>query len=225
VNNTAPENQRASRVARLVLVDDHPLVRERLADVINREPDLKICGEAEDRFTAVEVIKASNPDLVLVDITLKDSNGMELIRDISARWPGLRMLVISMHDEGLYAERVIRNGAHGFITKQQATRDILVAIRRVLEGNIYVSEAIASRMLNRINRPEATPRDTPSTGLTERETQVFELIGRGLHTGQIAERMAIGTSTVETYRARIKEKLNLQEGELLQRAIAWVHRG
>ena len=129
--------------ARILLVDDHPLVRERLTEVINRETDLLVCGEAEDRHGALAAISAKHPDLAIIDLALKNSDGLELIKDIRPRWPVLRMLVVSMHDESLYAERVIRAGALGFITKQEATRKILVAIRRVLTGAIYLNEKIA----------------------------------------------------------------------------------
>ena len=127
--------------ARILLVDDHPLVRERLAEVINREADLTVCGEAEDRHEAIAAIPTMRPDLVIVDLTLKNSDGLELIKDIRTRWPKVRMLVVSMHDESLYAERVIRAGALGYITKQEATRNILLAIRRVLAGGIYLTKA------------------------------------------------------------------------------------
>jgi DNA-binding NarL/FixJ family response regulator len=210
---------------RVLLVDDHPLVRERLADIINSEDDLMVCGEAEDRGQAIDSIKASLPDLVIVDITLKDSDGLELIKDIHSRWPGLRILVVSMHDESLYAERVIRAGALGYITKQEATRNILLAIRRVLDGNIYVNERIATLIISRLALPTLDVEETPSKFLADRELQVFELTGHGLDNRQIAERLHIGVKTVETYRLRIREKLKLETpGQLLQAAIAWVHK-
>ena len=131
-------------------MDDHPLVRERLAEVINREADLIVSGEAEDRHEAIEAILAKPPDLVIVDLTLKNSDGLELIKDIRARWPKMRMLVVSMHDESLYAERVIRAGAMGYITKQEATRKILLAIRRVLAGSIYLNEKVANHIISRL---------------------------------------------------------------------------
>jgi DNA-binding NarL/FixJ family response regulator len=216
---------RPGKRVRILLVDDHPLVRERLADIINAEDDLAVCGEAEDRGHAIESIKTSLPDLAIIDITLKDSDGLELIKDIHSRWPSLRMLVVSMHDESLYAERVIRAGALGYITKQEATRNILLAIRRVLDGNIYVNERIATQIISRLALPMLDAEETPSKFLADRELQVFELTGHGLDTRQIAECLRIGVKTVETYRLRIREKLKFENpGQLLQAAIAWVHK-
>jgi DNA-binding NarL/FixJ family response regulator len=209
-----------------LIVDDHPLVRERLGDVINREKDMEVCGEAEERFQAIELINQAPPDLAIIDITLKNSDGLELIKDIHARWPKLPMLVVSMHDESLYAERVLRAGARGYITKQEATRNILLAIRRILDGHIYLNERVATQILTRIASPGAHSSTNlrPTDMLADRELQVFELTGRGLNARQIADRLHIGTKTVETYRARIREKLNLKDGtELLQLAITWTH--
>ena len=209
---------------RILLVDDHPMVRERLAEVINRETDLVVCAEAEDRHQAIEAISARQPGLVIVDITLKNSDGVELIKDIHSRWPGLLVLVVSMHDESLYAERVLRAGARGYITKQEATRSILQAIRRVLEGQIFLSEAIASQILGRMTTARPGEVLGPVESLADRELQVFELTGRGLNTRQIAQQLHIGVKTVETYRHRIREKLNLQHPtDLLRSAIAWTH--
>jgi DNA-binding NarL/FixJ family response regulator len=217
---TKPQN-----LIRILLVDDHPMVRERLADVIREEPDLTVCGEAEDRAHALELIKAQQPDLAIIDITLRDSDGFELIKDIHAAWSNLRMLVVSMHDESLYAERVIRAGALGYITKQEATRNILVAIRRVLEGNIYVNERVATQIISRLALPTIDDCQPSVKSLADRELQVFELTGHGLDTRQIAERLGIGVKTVETYRSRIREKLNIREpSHLLQAAITWVHK-
>jgi len=209
-----------------MLVDDHPLVRERLGEVINREKDMQVCGEAEERFAAIDLINQSPPDLAIIDITLKNSDGLELIKDIHSRWPKLPMLVVSMHDETLYAERVLRAGARGYITKQEATRNILLAIRRILNGHIYLNERVATQILTRIASPGAVVSTNlrPTDMLADRELQVFELTGRGLNPRQIAERLHIGIKTVETYRARIREKLNLKDGtELLQLAITWSH--
>jgi DNA-binding NarL/FixJ family response regulator len=210
--------------ARILLVDDHPLVRERLAEVINREPDLTVCGEAEDRHEAVAAIPARRPNLVIVDLALKNSDGLELIKDVHSRWPKVHMLVVSMHDESLYAERVIRAGAQGYITKQEATRKILLAIRRVLGGGIYLNERVAAHIIGRLANQSGVVAATPTEVLADRELQVFGLIGRGLNTREIAARLHIAVKTVETYRARIKEKLRLKDSsELLQLAIAWTH--
>jgi DNA-binding NarL/FixJ family response regulator len=210
---------------RILLVDDHPLVRERLTEVINREADLTVCGEAEDRDQAIAAIPAQRPHLVIVDLTLKNSDGLELIKDIRSRWPKLRMLVVSMHDESLYAERIIRAGALGYITKQEATRNILVAIRRVLEGTIYLNEKIASRIISRLTAHPGAVVATPPELLSDRELQVFDLTGQGLNTGEIASRLHVAVKTIETYRARIREKLKLKNAsELLQSAISWTHK-
>jgi DNA-binding NarL/FixJ family response regulator len=209
-----------------MLVDDHPLVRERLTELIQAEPDLVVCAEAEDRHQALEGITAHQPDLIIVDLTLRDSDGLELIKDIHSRWPKLKMLVVSMHDESLYAERVIRAGALGYITKQEATRNILVAIRRVIDENIFLSERIATHIISRLTANVGAVAASPAELLTDRELQVFELTGRGYNTREIAQKLRIGVKTAETYRARIKEKLKLKDAsELLQLAISWTHKG
>jgi DNA-binding NarL/FixJ family response regulator len=209
---------------RILLVDDHPMVRERLAEIINREADLTICGEAEDRHEAITAIPTKRPDLVIVDLTLKNSDGLELIKDIHLRWPKVVMLVVSMHDESLYAERVIRAGAQGYITKQEATRKILLAIRRVLAGGLYLNEKVAMGIISRLTTHEGSAAANPAEQLADRELQVFELTGGGLNTNEIADRLHIAVKTVETYRARIKEKLKLKDSsELLRWAISWTH--
>jgi len=203
-------------------VDDHPVVREGLAESINRQTDLMVCGEAEDRHAAIEVIQQSKPDLVIVDLALKTSSGIELIKDIHARWPRLAILVVSMHDATLYAERALRAGAKGYLTKQEATRSIVEAIRSVLEGEIYLNEKTAANMVGRLTGSTDSVSDSVLGVLAEREMQVFELTGHGFSTRQIAERLHIDVKTVETYRARIKEKLRLKDSnELLQLAIRW----
>jgi DNA-binding NarL/FixJ family response regulator len=217
-----PAPRAGKKRARILLVDDHPLVRERLTEIINREADLIVCGEAEDRHEALAAIPAKQPDLAIIDLSLKSSDGLELIKDIRPRWPELRVLVVSMHDESLYAERVIRAGALGFITKQEATRKILVAIRRVLAGTIYLNENIACHIISRLTSHAPTVGATPPELLSDRELKVFGMTGRGLNISEIADRLHIAVKTVETYRARIKEKLKLKDSsELLQLAISW----
>jgi DNA-binding NarL/FixJ family response regulator len=207
--------------ARIVLVDDHPMVRERLAEVINREPDLSVCGEAEDRGGALEVIEREKPRLAIVDLTLKRSNGLDLIKDLRVMHPDLLILVLSMQDENLYAERVIRAGAHGYITKQEATRKILDAIRLVMAGKVFLSEEISAEILSRmLGKSRGAMRSLDV--LSDRELQVFGLVGEGFGTRQIAEQLGLDVKTVETYRTRIKEKLELKDAsELLRQAIAW----
>jgi DNA-binding NarL/FixJ family response regulator len=216
------QNRQLSK-KRVLLVDDHPLVREGLAESINRESDLMVCAEADDRHEALGAIEQNRPDLVIVDLALKSSSGIELIKDIYSRWPRLPMLVVSMQDEALYAERALRAGAKGYLTKQEATRDILEGIRRVLNGEIYLNQKTASHVLGRLMASrEGATKDPVVDLLAEREMQVFELTGHGLSTRQIAERLHIDVKTVETYRARIKEKLMLNDSsQLLQLAIKW----
>jgi DNA-binding NarL/FixJ family response regulator len=208
---------------RIVLIDDHPMVRERLAEVINRETDMVVCGEAEDRGSALEVISRENPDLAIVDLTLKRSNGLDLIKDLHVMHPKLLVLVLSMQDETLYAERVIRAGAHGYITKQEATRKILNAIREVLGGKVFLSPEISADILSRmLGKSKGAIRSLEV--LSDRELQVFDLVGQGFGTRQIAEQLGLDVKTVETYRSRIKEKLEIRDAsELLRKAIAWKH--
>ena len=212
-----------SNRTRIVLVDDHPMVRERLAEVINRETDMVVCGEAEDRGSALEVITRENPDLAIVDLTLKRSNGLDLIKDLHVMHPKLLVLVLSMQDETLYAERVIRAGAHGYITKQEATRKILNAIREVLGGKVFLSPEISADILSRmLGKSKGAIRSLEV--LSDRELQVFDLVGQGFGTRQIAEQLGLDVKTVETYRSRIKEKLEIRDAsELLRKAIAWKH--
>jgi DNA-binding NarL/FixJ family response regulator len=211
---------------RILLVDDHPMVRERLAAAIHEQPDLVVCGEAEDRFTALELIESTAPHLAIVDLTLKQSHGLELIKDIRSRYPELAILVVSMHDELLHAERVIRAGARGYITKQEATDKIMVAIRRVLGGDVYMSEKMATRIATGAMGSRKGANTLPVARLSDRELRVFEMLGQGHNTRQIADDLHLDMRTIETYRARIKEKLDLKDAnELLQHAIRWMQAG
>jgi DNA-binding NarL/FixJ family response regulator len=211
---------------RILLVDDHPMVRERLAEAIAREPDLEVGGEAEDRFGALEAVAASRPDLAIIDLTLKRSHGTELIKDLRTQYPEVRILVVSMHDELLHAERVIRAGAHGYITKQEATRKIVLAIRTVLNGEVYLGEKIAARIAAGAVGHSRSENTLPVARLSDRELLVFEMIGRGLSTREIADELHLDLRTIETYRSRIKEKLVLRNAnELLQHAINWIQNG
>lgn len=213
---------KSGRVTKILLVDDHPVVRDGLTEAIRAEPDMDVCGAADDRHEAFRLAETAVPDLAVVDLLLKSSSGLELIKDLHARWPRLPILVVSMQEEKVYAERVLRAGARGYITKQRATRDIVAAIRRVLSGEIYLSEAIASAVIERLTSNPQTACDSITDSLTDRELQVFELTGVGLNTREIAERLQVDVKTVETYRARLKEKLHLKDGtELLKLAIRW----
>jgi DNA-binding NarL/FixJ family response regulator len=206
------------------LVDDHPLVREWLTQFIQREHDLTVCGEAEDTQEAFKGIAETKPAIVIADISLKSTHGLELVKDLQVQYPDLPVLVLSMHDESLYAERVLRAGARGYITKQEATKKILLAIRQVIAGQIYISEKMASRMVHKMVMGRADNQKSPIERLTDRELEVFQLIGRGQATRRIAAELHLGIKTVESYRARIKEKLKLEDGtQLLQHAIQWVH--
>ncbi len=211
-----------SKPTRVLLVDDHPIVRERLAEIINREEDLAVCAEAEDRHGAIKAVEAAKPDMAIIDLALKNSSGLELIKDLHSRWPRLVILVVSMQDESLYAERVLRAGAQGYITKQEATRNIMLAIRSVLGGNIYLNQKTASTVIGRLTANPRRDEGDMAQLLTDRELQVFELTGNGLSTREIADQLHIDVKTVETYRVRIKDKLNLKgSSELLQLAIRW----
>jgi DNA-binding NarL/FixJ family response regulator len=207
---------------KVIIVDDHPLFRERLSELIKQELDMQICGEAEDAQQAIDLIQSTSPDLAIVDITLKTSSGLELIKSIKALSNGLPILVLSMHDESLYAERALRAGATGYITKHQSAHSVLSAIRRVLAGEIYLSETMTSGLLSSFTTGgKRMPR--PIDRLTDRELEVLELIGRGQTTRQIAETLKLGVPTIDTHRARIKEKMNFRTANELQHfAIRWV---
>ena len=210
--------------ARVLIVDDHPAVREALALRIGRQPDLEVCGEAADTIDALRLVAEILPDAAVVDISLKIGNGIDLIKRIKDRNDHVRILVWSMHSESLYAERALRAGALGYINKDQATDRIVEAIRRVLEGKVYLSEAMAERMLQRAvggAREEVTR--SPVDVLADRELEVFRLIGGGVKTAEIAERLHLSVKTVETYRDRIRQKLDLSDGTRLSHyATQWV---
>jgi DNA-binding NarL/FixJ family response regulator len=216
-----PRTKQTERT-KVLLVDDHPLVRQALRETLSREPDMAVCGEAEDRDGTLAAIEALRPDLAIVDLGLKNSDGIRLIQDIHDQHPRIFMLVLSMHDESLYAERAIRAGASGYISKQEAPQRIMQAVRTVLSGEIYWGEKVAAQIASKVARSVRRPNDLPANVLSEREMQVFELIGSGVATSGIAAMLHIGVSTVETHRTRIREKMNLKDaGELLQAAIRW----
>lgn len=208
---------------RVVIVDDHPVSRDGLAIRIAREPDLEVCGEAADIADALQVIDDSKPDIAIIDVSLETGNGIELVKEVKNRFPNVRMLVWSMYDESLYASRAIQAGAQGYINKKNVRETIIVAIRTVLEGNIYLSAEYSSKLLSGIARNNNHAVQLPSDTLTDRELEAFSLIGQGLKTAEIAERMELTQSTVETYRSRIKEKLQLKHAaELVREATCWV---
>jgi len=222
---SAPAKTRhgAGRAARVLVVDDHPVVRQGLRLLIDHEPDLEVCAEAETAADALRAVAAHKPDVAVVDLSLKGASGLELIKDIRVRHADLPVLVLSMSDESVYAERVLRAGATGYLMKEAATDEVLTALRRVLDGGIYLSEAMASRLLVQLVRGVPADGGSPVDRLSDRELEVFGLIGRGLGTGEIARRLHLSPKTIETYRAHIKQKLNLADAtELLQHAIYYV---
>ena len=205
------------------LVDDHPIVRQGLIKLIEQEAELEVCGESGTVAAALEDLKALGPDVVLVDISLEDSNGLELIKLVEDLGLQIPMLVLSMHDESLYAEHALRAGASGYVMKQAASNTLIQAIHKVLEGEIYVSKSMSSQMLKMAFRTGGEDTRTGTESLSLRELEVFELIGRGNSTREIADQLHLSVKTIETYRAHIKDKLQLRSGtELMQRAIHWV---
>jgi DNA-binding NarL/FixJ family response regulator len=208
---------------RILLVDDHPILRRGIAQLLQQEPDLVVCGEAESAHEALKAAEQTQPDLALVDISLKDSSGIELIKDMKIRWPNMPVLVPSMHDETFYAERVLRAGARGYVTKSEASAKVVEGIRTVLSGEIYVSEKVASKVIGQIvGGKRQAPEGFLVDRLSDREFEVFEQVGQGLQTRDIAERMHLSVKTIEAHRENIKKKLNLTNAtELLQHAIRW----
>jgi DNA-binding NarL/FixJ family response regulator len=208
---------------KILIVDDHPILRKGLSMVINQEPDLMVIGEAEDAQTALEMIESLMPDLVIVDLSLPGVDGIELIKTTKLRYRDLPALVVSMHDESLFAERALRAGARGYIMKQEAVENMLIAIRRVLNGEIFVSDKVATKMLETLISGDAKTVRSPLDLLSNRELTVFRLIGQGFKTSQIADRLHLSVKTIESYRSHIKEKLKIDTGtDLMKYAIQWV---
>jgi len=215
--------KKTSAKKRVYLVDDHPIVRQGLIKLIEQEAGLEVCGEAGKVSEALAAIRELDPDVILVDISLEDSNGLELIKLIDDLGLQIPMLVLSMHDESLYAEHALRAGASGYVMKQAASNTLIQAIEKVMEGEIYVSKNMSSQMLKMAFRSGGEETSTGTERLSLRELEVFELIGRGNSTREIAEQLNLSVKTIETYRAHIKDKLQLRSGtELMQRAIHWV---
>lgn len=205
------------------LVDDHPLVRQGLAQIINHETDMEVIGEAEDASHALHLIETKQPDLVIVDISLRGNNGLELIKNIKAVLPNLPILVFSMHDECVYAQRALRAGARAYVMKQESADKILLAIRRIIGGDIYVSHRVADQVLQQLVNGKTTGTESPIDRLSDRELEVIQLIGKGLSTREIASSLNLSVKTIESHRAHIKEKLNLRNAtELVQFSVQWV---
>jgi len=209
---------------RVLVVDDHAVLREGLVAQINAEPDLVVCGEAEDAQAAIGAAEKLAPDLVVADISLPGRNGLELIRDLHAIHPELPVLVLSMHDASLFAERVLRAGGRGYVSKQQSGGQLIQAIRHVLRGQIYLSDEVATRLLDSFaGRPDRLKPASPVELLTDRELEVFNLIGQAKETKDICVRLSMSAKTVEAHRANIKRKLKLKTGpELTRHAVLWV---
>jgi DNA-binding NarL/FixJ family response regulator len=207
---------------RVLLVDDHPIVRQGLALLIDREADLSVCGEADGARSAFHAIETLRPDIVVLDISLNGPDGLEVLKEIRVKTGSLPVLILSMHDESIYAERAMRAGANGYIMKQEATEKVLVAIRRILQGDVYLSERLTTTMLQQYVRGGAATKSSPLLNLTDRELEVFRLIGEGHGTRQIADELHLSVKTIESYQAHIKEKLALRNArELVQHAIEW----
>lgn len=209
-------------MTRIAIVDDHPMVRQGITVVLQAEKDIEICGEAESVSEALEMLDREKPDLAIVDLHLKNSSGLELIKDLQVRHPDMPVLVLSMRDEGFYAERVLRAGARGYVTKEEGPRKVIEGVRRVLAGDIFLSDRMASKVMSKIVGGLDKPGDSPMDQLTDRELEVFELIGQGLPTREVAERLHISPKTVDSHREHIKQKLQLDSStDLLKHAVEW----
>ena len=207
---------------KVLLVDDHPLVREGLVNLINQQANLEVCGEAGNEVQALEVINQTRPDVAVVDISLETGSGIELLKNIKVYHPAVKCLVLSMHDEGLYAERALHAGARGYIMKREAAKKVIAGIQAVYAGQLYVSEKIAAVMAEKFVGGKSSANASPIEALSDRELQVFELLGQGQSTRQISENLHVGFKTVQAYHARIKEKLQLANAsELMRAAIRW----
>jgi DNA-binding NarL/FixJ family response regulator len=217
-----PQVSVQTKKCRVLLVDDHPIVRQGLALLIDREGDLLVCGEADGAHSAFHAIQTLRPDIVVLDISLSGPDGLDVLKEIRMKTASLPVLILSMHDESIYAERAMRAGANGYIMKQEATEKVLVAIRRILQGEVYLSDRLTNTMLQQYVRGVSPTKMSPLVSLTDRELEVFRLIGEGHGTRQIADELHLSVKTIESYQAHIKEKLALRNArELVQHAIEW----
>ena len=211
---------------KILIVEDHPIFRMGMKDMINSEPDFDVCAEAEDVESALALVESLRPDLAIVDLSLKNSSGLDLIDKIHQEFDFCRTLVLSMHDESLHAERCLLAGARGYIMKQEASQSVITAIRNIMDDHIYVSPKIMSRLLSVFTRKPDPAKASPLAAITDRELEIFRMIGCGLTSKEIAVRLNISIKTVGTYRERIKEKLNLKNAhELIRYAVIWVETG
>jgi DNA-binding NarL/FixJ family response regulator len=220
--NLVPEKLEQTARKTVLVVDDHPLMRQGLAMLINQQQDMQVCGEAEEAHAAMQAIAQRRPDIVILDISLNGPDGLEVLKDIRASDPDLPVLILSMHDEAIYAERALRARANGYIMKQEATEKVLVAVRRILNGDLYLSDRVSTKMLHQFIGGGPAMIQSRISSLSDRELEVFRMIGEGRATREIAEELHLSIKTVETYQAHIKEKLALRSGrELIQHAIQW----
>jgi DNA-binding NarL/FixJ family response regulator len=214
------KSAKAPAKKRILIVDDHPMMRDGLRQLIANEPDLEVCAEADDAPTALELAASAKPDIAVVDITLRSTNGLELIKDLKIRSPDTAVLALSMHDESLYAERVLRAGGRGYIMKQEGGKKIIEGIRRVLAGGVFVSDQISARILDSFSG--RTQNHSPVETLTDREFEVFQLIGQGVSTTEMADKLHVSAKTIEVHRVNIKAKLGIPTApELIRFAVRW----
>lgn len=220
---TTTVEKTSTSTSRILIVDDHPLFREGLHQLIDREPGLEVCGEAADAEDALRLVKETKPDLVIMDISLGNQSGIDLIKNLKADDPELQVLVVSMHDESLYTERALRAGAMGYVMKHEPPKIVKTAIRRVLAGEMYLSERMATTLVKKLMHGGEEPLESSVSQLSDRELEVFRLLGNGKGTRQIANELDLTVPTINSFRARIKEKLRLKNSsELLLQAIHWV---
>jgi DNA-binding NarL/FixJ family response regulator len=222
--STFPVSEPNAPAARktVLVVDDHPLLRQGLAMLINQQQDMEVCGEVEEAHAALQFIAQNKPDIMILDISLRGPDGLELLKSIRGLYPGLPVLILSMHDEAIYAERALRARANGYIMKQEATEKVLVALRRILKGDVYLSDSMSKKMLQQYIDGAPFMLQSRIAVLSDRELEVFRRIGEGRGTREIAQELHLSVKTVETYQAHIKEKLALRSGrELIQHAIQW----
>jgi DNA-binding NarL/FixJ family response regulator len=226
-NNMSRQKPSASKSAaarkKILVVDDHPMTRAGVVQLVDKQADLRVCGEAGDAKSALSEITKSRPDLVLTDVTMPGRSGVEFIKDVQALHAGLPMLVVSMHDEAIYAERMLRAGARGYIMKEAGGEKLLAAIRQVLDGKVYLSEQLSARILENLSGRKPRNSNSPIEKLSDREFEIFQLIGQGKTTAEIAKNLHLSTKTVDVHRAHIKEKLGLHDmPSLIRHAVRWV---
>ncbi len=223
--HSLPYSSESTKTAesRILVVDDHPLVRQGIAQFINQEKDMSVCGEASDGYEALSIIEEMDPDLVVVDIHMKGLNGMDLVKNMKVHHPKVPVLMLSMHDESLYAERALRAGARGYLMKEEDPEKVVQAIRIVLNGDVYVSEKATSKILKLLSDTKTSDQGTSVDRLSDRELEVFRMIGQGYRTRHIADQLNLSPKTVESYKARLKQKLLLKDAaELARYAAEWV---